>query len=63
LLLAGTEDPLRHADSERAAQLMPRAQFQALPGRNHGQTLVPAGPVLSMVTSFITSAASAANNG
>src|SRR6478752_7591783 len=63
LLLAGTEDPLRHADSERAAQLMPRAQFQALPGRNHGQTLVPAGPVLSMVTSFITSAATAANNG
>jgi pimeloyl-ACP methyl ester carboxylesterase len=62
LLLVGTEDSLRYADSERAAQLMPRAQFQALPGRNHGQTLVPAGPVLSKVTSFITSAASAANN-
>lgn len=56
LLLAGTEDPLRHADSERAARLMPKAQFHALPGRNHGQTLVPASPVLNMVSSFIASA-------
>jgi len=55
LLLAGTEDPLRHEDSEQAARLMPEAQFHALPGRNHGQTLIPAGPVLNMVTSFIAS--------
>ena len=55
LLLAGTEDPLRHADSERAARLMPAAQFHALPGRNHGQTLIPAGPVVDLVNSFIAS--------
>lgn len=55
LLLAGTEDPLRHADSERAAQLMPKAQFHALAGRNHGQTLIPARPVLEMFNSFIAS--------
>jgi pimeloyl-ACP methyl ester carboxylesterase len=55
LLLAGTEDPLRHADSERAARLMPTAQFHALPGRNHGQTLIPAGPVVDLVNSFIAS--------
>ncbi|MGO4807403.1 alpha/beta fold hydrolase [Arthrobacter sp. 2MCAF15] len=55
LLLAGTEDPLRYRDSERAAQLMPNAQFRALPGRNHGQTLIPASPVLNMVNSFIGS--------
>lgn len=55
LLLAGTEDPLRHADSERAARLMPTAQFQALPGRNHAQTLIPAGPVVDLVNSFIAS--------
>ena len=55
LLLAGTEDPLRHADSERAARLMPVAQFHALPGRNHGQTLIPAGPVGDLVNSFIAS--------
>lgn len=55
LLLAGTEDPLRHGDSERAARLMPKAQFQALPGRNHGQTLIPAGPVLNIVNAFIAS--------
>lgn len=56
LLLAGTEDPLRHEESERAAQLMPDAQFHALPGRSHGQTLIPAGPVLNMVNAFIASA-------
>lgn len=55
LLLAGTEDPLRHGDSERAARLMPKAQFQALAGRNHGQTLIPASPVLNIVNAFIAS--------
>ena len=55
LLLAGTEDPLRHEDSERAAQLMPKAQFHALNGRNHGQTLIPAGPLLTIFNSFISS--------
>ncbi|MDR6558263.1 pimeloyl-ACP methyl ester carboxylesterase [Arthrobacter pascens] len=53
LLLAGTEDPLRHADSERAARLMHKAQFHALLGRNHGQTLTPASPVLNILNSFI----------
>lgn len=56
LLLAGTEDPMRHSDSERAARLMPTAQFHSLPGRNHGQTLAPASPVLNLVNSFITPA-------
>lgn len=57
LLLAGTDDPLRHADSKRAAHLMPKAQFRALPGRNHGQTLTPARPILDIVDSFIASTA------
>jgi hypothetical protein len=34
---------------------MPAAQFHALPGRNHGQTLIPAGPVVDLVNSFIAS--------
>ncbi|UKA61107.1 alpha/beta fold hydrolase [Arthrobacter sp. FW306-04-A] len=55
LLLAGTEDPPRQRDSERTARLMPKAKFHALPGRTHGQTLIPANPVLNMVNSFIGS--------
>jgi len=47
---------MRHSDSERAAELMPDAQFHALPGRNHGRTLAPASPVLDLVNSFIASA-------
>ncbi|GAA5189254.1 hypothetical protein GCM10023346_03310 [Arthrobacter gyeryongensis] len=55
LLLASTDDPLRHADCEQAARLMPKARFHALPGRNHSQTLIPGSPVLEMVNSFIAS--------
>lgn len=53
LLMAGTEDRTRLADSLRAAELMPRARVVELPGRNHGNTLIPAGPVLDEWLPFL----------
>lgn len=53
LLMAGTLDAPRHADSERAARLMPDARFVPLPGRGHGNTLAPAEPVLSELLPFL----------
>ncbi|RFA17222.1 alpha/beta hydrolase [Subtercola boreus] len=53
LLLAGTDDRQRYIDSERAAGLMPHARFEPLPGRGHGDTLFPAGPVLELVQPFL----------
>ncbi len=53
LLLAGTRDTRRLADSRRAAELMPHARLVELPGRNHGDTLVPAAPVLAEILPFI----------
>ncbi|MBP2216952.1 alpha/beta fold hydrolase [Arthrobacter sp. CAN_C5] len=55
LLFAGSDDTLRYKDSQRAAHLMPRARFHALPGRNHGTTLMPPQPLLDMVTAFVAS--------
>ncbi|ALV44777.1 hypothetical protein MB46_03870 [Arthrobacter alpinus] len=53
LLMAGTEDRARLADSRRAAELMPNARLVELPGRNHGNTLIPAGPVLDEWLPFL----------
>lgn len=55
LLLAGTKDRLRYRDSERAAALMPDAQFHALPGKDHERTLHPATEVLEHVRPFLYS--------
>ncbi len=53
LLMAGTEDRSRHQDSLRAAELMPNARFVELPGRNHGSTLFPSGPILDEWLPFL----------
>jgi pimeloyl-ACP methyl ester carboxylesterase len=53
LLMAGTADQPRHDDSERAAKLIPNARFISLPGRGHGDTLFPAGPVLDELLPFL----------
>lgn len=53
LLIAGTADTTRLADSRRAAELMPHANLVELPGRNHSTTLIPAGPVLEAWLPFL----------
>lgn len=55
LLFAGSEDPMRYEDSQRAAQLMPNARFQALAGRSHSKTLMPAPPLLDRFKTFVAS--------
>lgn len=55
LLLAGTRDRQRYLDAERAASLMPYANFSPLPGRDHGNTLRPAAEVLAAVIPFLSS--------
>lgn len=55
LLMAGTEDRARLEDSRRAGQLMPNARVVELPGRNHGTTLIPPGPVLAEWLPFLRS--------
>lgn len=53
LWMAGTEDHPRFEDSQRAAALMPDAEFVPLPGRDHGGTLSPPGPILDRVLPFL----------
>ncbi|WP_285726459.1 alpha/beta fold hydrolase [Psychromicrobium xiongbiense] len=53
LLLAGTQDEPRMRASLRAAELMPNAQFIALPGRGHSNTLMPSAQVLDVVLPFL----------
>lgn len=55
LLMAGTADKGRFADSQRAAGLMPQGRFVELPGRNHGNTLFPAQAVLDQWLPFLES--------
>ena len=55
LLMAGSRDSGRVVDSQRAAELMPHARFVELPGRSHGSTLVPPGPVLAHWLPFLES--------
>lgn len=50
LLMAGTEDAGRFADSRLAASIMPNARFVALDGRGHADTLAPTAPVLAEIT-------------
>jgi len=54
LLMAGTKDTVRLADSQRAAALMPDARFIELPGRTHASTLFPAGEVLAELAPFLS---------
>ncbi|NYE96729.1 pimeloyl-ACP methyl ester carboxylesterase [Psychromicrobium silvestre] len=53
LLLAGTLDTRRLADSRRAVELMPDARLLELPGRDHGDTLFPPAEVLAAVEPFL----------
>ena len=53
LWMAGSEDQPRHEQSRRAASLMPEGEFVSLPGRDHGSTLSPSGPVLEHVLPFL----------
>ena len=53
LWMAGSEDHPRHEESRRAASLMPEGEFVSLPGRDHGGTLSPSGPVLEHVLPFL----------
>lgn len=55
LWMAGSEDEPRASESRRAAELMPQARYIELPGRDHGATLWPAGPVLRTVLPFLMS--------
>jgi pimeloyl-ACP methyl ester carboxylesterase len=49
LLMAGTEDAARFADSRLAASIMPHARFVGLDGRGHADTLAPTAPVLAEI--------------
>ncbi|MGP9603291.1 alpha/beta fold hydrolase [Brachybacterium sp. AOP42-E1-35] len=53
LWVAGTEDHPRFEDSQRAAALMPDAEFVPLPGRDHGGTLFPSDEVLAHALPFL----------
>src|SRR5690606_30525711 len=53
LWMAGTEDHPRCEESRRAARLMPDAHFVPLPGRDHGATLFPPGPILEHALPFL----------
>ncbi|AJT40572.1 alpha/beta fold hydrolase [Psychromicrobium lacuslunae] len=53
LLLAGSLDARRLADSRRAAEVMPDAELLELPDRDHGDTLFPPAPVLAAVEPFL----------
>jgi len=53
LLLAGTEDFQRHAESREAAALMPNARFGELAGRTHSSSLVPVAEITGLMRGFI----------
>lgn len=55
LLLAGTRDPERLADSRYASSVMPNARFVELPGRTHAATLHTAHEVLEHLVPFLRS--------
>jgi pimeloyl-ACP methyl ester carboxylesterase len=57
LLMAGTADVSRFADSRLAASLMPDARFVALEGRGHADTLAPTAPVLAEIRRQVGEAA------
>lgn len=53
LWMAGGRDHPRYEESRHAAGVMPRGRFVPLPGRTHGATLSPAGPVLDEALPFL----------
>lgn len=53
LWMAGDRDHPRFEETRHAAATMPEARFAPLPGRTHGSTLSPAGPVLDEVLPFL----------
>lgn len=55
LWIAGSKDQPRADQSRRAAELMPHGRYIELPGRTHGTTLAPAGPVLRTALPFVLS--------
>jgi pimeloyl-ACP methyl ester carboxylesterase len=55
LWMAGDQDHPRFEESQHAARTMSRARFVALPGRSHGGTLSPSGPVLEQILPFLAS--------
>ncbi len=55
LWIAGSKDQPRADQSRRAAELMPHGRYIELPGRTHGTTLAPAGPVLRTALPFLLS--------
>lgn len=61
LWMAGTEDHPRFEQSRRAAALMPRGRFVALPGRDHGGSLFPPDPVLEHALPFLRGEGSQTN--
>jgi len=53
LLMAGTRDEPRFSEAREAASIMPNAEFVALEGRTHGQTLFPNDEILNAVLPFL----------
>ncbi|APF41291.1 alpha/beta hydrolase [Neomicrococcus aestuarii] len=53
LLMAGTRDEPRFSEAREAATIMPNAEFVALEGRTHGQTLFPNQEILDAVLPFL----------
>ena len=53
LCMAGSEDHPRFEESQRAAALMPDAEFVPLPARDHGATLFPPDQVLAHALPFL----------
>ncbi|MCS6711129.1 alpha/beta hydrolase [Brachybacterium sp. EF45031] len=53
LWMAGDRDVPRVEESRQAAERMPLGRFVVLPGRDHGGTLVPPGPVLDEILPFL----------
>ncbi|SID67512.1 Putative hydrolase, alpha/beta fold [Mycobacteroides abscessus subsp. abscessus] len=52
LFFAGSEDPMRLAESREAAVRMPRAYFALLEGCNHGQTVMMRERILDRAEAF-----------
>lgn len=56
LLIAGSRDGARYADSRDAAALLPRGHFAPLEGRDHSGTLASVADVLDVMVPFLNKA-------
>lgn len=56
LLIAGSRDQARYADSLDGARLLPRGGFAGLEGRDHAGTLASAADVLDVMVPFLNRA-------